>query len=331
MLLFCGNTACKTAKGCGERASFADAANPLAAGTRPRSGARLKPARTRMQRIYRLLLSFLLLPFCGMSQSPDDSTSVYFPFDRDGLTVQARERLDSLAGTLRSISPLPRLTLKGYCDPLGTDAYNDRLSEKRVEAVRSYLLGQGIPAEAVAFYRGYGERNPVNENRSAEERQQNRRVDVLFSKPLTEIPPAPAVKAPEKLQERLDTVKAGQTLRLKNINFYGGRHSFLPSAMPALNELLQVMRDNPSLVIEIQGHICCFPGQTDGPDWDASGEVFLSRNRARAVYEYLAAGGIDRSRMSYKGFAGSVPLVWPEVTEADRTANRRVEIKIVSR
>jgi outer membrane protein OmpA-like peptidoglycan-associated protein len=49
------------------------------------------------------------------------------------------------------------------------------------------------------------------------------------------------------------------------------------------------------------------------------------------VYDFLVAGGIDKSRMSYRGFAGRFPLVSPEQTEADRTMNRRVEVKIISK
>jgi len=131
-------------------------------------------------------------------------------------------------------------------------------------------------------------------------------------------------------EKNLDSVREGETLRLKNINFYGGRHLFLPQSMPALNELLQIMKDHPSLVIEIQGHICCLWGERDGMDFDTN-EPYLSRNRARAVYEYLAAGGIDRKRMSYVGFAGKKPFVYPERSEADKTLNRRVEIRIVKK
>ena len=132
------------------------------------------------------------------------------------------------------------------------------------------------------------------------------------------------------LKEKIDSVQEGETLRLQNINFYGGRHTFLPQSLPALEELLEVMRSHPTLEIEIQGHICCFTGGEDGMDFD-SNDRRLSVNRARAVYTYLVRNGIDKSRMTYQGYAGTRLLVYPETSEADRTMNRRVEIRIVKK
>ena len=130
----------------------------------------------------------------------------------------------------------------------------------------------------------------------------------------------------------MNEAQEGQTLVLKNINFYGGRHSFLPRSLPVLEELLEVMNANPDLVIEIQGHICCRIGLAeDGEDYDAGGEKRLSINRAKAVMDFLESNGISANRMSYKGFAGTQPLINPELTEDDRTANRRVEIRIVKK
>jgi outer membrane protein OmpA-like peptidoglycan-associated protein len=131
-------------------------------------------------------------------------------------------------------------------------------------------------------------------------------------------------------KQTIDSVKEGQTLRVQNINFYGGRHIFLPQSSVPLNELLETMKTNATLVIEIQGHICCFRGPDDGIDLE-NNERNLSLARAKAVYDFLVDNGIDASRMSYQGFAGRFPLVDPEYTEEDRTTNRRVEIKIIKK
>jgi len=91
------------------------------------------------------------------------------------------------------------------------------------------------------------------------------------------------------------------------------------------------MEDNPKLEIKIQGHICCnYPVEDDGFDYD-NGDTHLSVNRAKAVYDYLVAHGIDPNRMSYEGLGGKFHLVNPEKTEADMTKNRRVEIKIIKK
>ena len=282
---------------------------------------------------FRTMKSFLifLLAFGALSsnaQGPRDQVLVYFEFDRADLTPAARKALDSWAATYADNKG--QLMIRGFCDARGTDDYNDQLSERRAEAVQNYLLKKGIPEKAIVMKKGFGEREPLNGNATDEERQQNRRVELSWhdtgSMARTSTQESPA----ELTKQTIDTARAGSNLRLRNINFYGGRHTFLPQSIPALEELLDIMKNNPTLEIEIQGYICCQPGSDDGPDYD-SGDNYLSRNRARAVYEYLVNGGIDKKRMNYVGLAGTKRIVDPEITDADRTLNRRVELKILKR
>jgi outer membrane protein OmpA-like peptidoglycan-associated protein len=63
---------------------------------------------------------------------------------------------------------------------VGTDEYNQTLSEKRAGAVREYLVGQGVPGDSVSAV-GFGKANPVASNDSAAGRQQNRRVEMVVS------------------------------------------------------------------------------------------------------------------------------------------------------
>lgn len=133
----------------------------------------------------------------------------------------------------------------------------------------------------------------------------------------------------EKLIEDIkdSRTKAGENIVLKNINFYEGSHAFLPSAADALQDLLETLQKIPTLEIEIQGHVCCQDGESDALD-NATGEPFLSINRAKAVYEFLVGKGINKKRLSYIGLAHQYPLVALELSEADKVTNRRVEIKI---
>lgn len=287
-----------------------------------------------MKKTIGCLLVFLLWIVDVKAQDPD-TLSVYFPFDRAELTAAATSTIDQFIQNYKNGRGYAQLEVRGHCDAIGSDNYNDQLSERRVTTVLQYLQRQGIPDSVIRFSRGFGEREPRSDNSTATGRQQNRRVDIIWQTPATSaLPPPQPIKPkdtiPELTQETIKTVQEGQILRLRNINFYGGSHRFLPEAEPALQELLAVMKNNPALVIEIQGHICCLPGERDGFDYD-SNDWNLSLNRARAVYEFLYRNGIDARRMSYKGFAGRVPLVYPEQTEEDRTTNRRVEIKIIKR
>ena len=104
----------------------------------------------------------------------------------------------------------------------------------------------------------------------------------------------------------------------------------LPQSQPILDELYRVMADNPTLVIEIQGHVCCTPDNEDGLDIDLH-TYDLSVQRAKAIYGYLVQRGIADERLSYKGFGGSKKLYRFENDEFERQENRRVELKIIKR
>jgi outer membrane protein OmpA-like peptidoglycan-associated protein len=273
-----------------------------------------------------LLISFLFA-VSTLNAQGSDSISVYFPFDKAYITTEARSKLDGFIQQFKSGRSGGQLVINGFCDVIGPHPYNDQLSVKRTLSVQQYLERGGIPSTAISVRKGYGKRAPVNDNSTASERQENRRVDIIWN--TTGQPVSTTTPAPEFSIERMDSIKEGETLRLRNINFIGGRHTFLPQAAEPLRELLAVMKKYPTLVIEIQGHICCFENPTgDAMDYDAN-DMNLSLNRAKAVYDYLVDNGIDASRMSYKGFSRKFPLVDPEITEEDKTTNRRVEIKII--
>ena len=266
-----------------------------------------------------------------------DKFIINFDFDKYDITPQAKQRLDSFIHTTPAAS-IQKIGLYGHCDAIGSNAYNDRLSVKRVNAVKNYLA-QNIPENVFDDLEGFGKRRPLNNNSGDQERFLNRRVEITIQKKEGSIPVAKIEtkkETPTKQQPSLTeiikdtTTKTGSNIILKNMNFYGGRHILLPQSVPTAIELLNVLKENPTLEIEIQGHICCTPGPEDGLDIDTN-TPNLSVNRARAIYEYLISNGISAQRLSYKGFGHRRPLVYPEDTEEKRTTNRRVEIKIIKK
>jgi outer membrane protein OmpA-like peptidoglycan-associated protein len=274
-------------------------------------------------------------------------TTVYFDFDSNEVTTAARSKLDSI-----SFNPaIAAIDITGHCDQLGSKQYNYKLSLQRAEAVKNYLVAKGFNANNIRTIAGFGKDRLATDRLDEESRKANRRVTIVgIYKPAAKVnsvqPAAPRLdtttirKTPSQdiiqpkgklVDEITDTAtKAGQNIILKNINFYGGSHRFLPTSYNALEDLLDAMQKIPTLVIEIQGHICCIQGEGDGQDND-NFEPFLSYNRARAVYGYLIRNGIKQNRMTYKGYGHKYPIYKIEETEAERTANRRVEIKIVSK
>ncbi len=136
----------------------------------------------------------------------------------------------------------------------------------------------------------------------------------------------------EKLVEDIQdkSVRAGEHIVLRNINFHPGKNLFLENAYPALQDLLEAMQKIKTLQVEIQGHVCCTEDEGDALDV-LTGVLNLSVTRAKAVHDYLVQKGIEQSRISFKGLAHQYPLVAIESTEEDRIANRRVEIKIIKK
>ena len=91
------------------------------------------------------------------------------------LTGQGRDTLDGVAATLKGQDDL-EVEIGGHTDAMGSDDYNQRLSQQRAEAVRAYLVGKGIDAERLEAA-GYGEKEPVASNDTDEGRRANRRVE----------------------------------------------------------------------------------------------------------------------------------------------------------
>lgn len=263
------------------------------------------------------------------------SVFVHFATDKYELTDATMNSLDSLTDNL-DVSD--RIELHGHCDAMGSAAYNDRLSARRVKAVLDYLVEIGWDKKDILLAKGHGENIPIASNTTAEQRSLNRRVEIKIipgkpqpSQPVSTTP----VKSPpvKTLTEKIaDTAtKAGTNITLRNINFYGSMHQFLPESGPMLIELLDVMKKFPKLVIRIEGHICCEPGEDDGYDQE-TGMNNLSEARAKAVKDYLVVNGIDHRRVYTKGFGHSAPIYpYPEKSIEEQKLNRRVEIKILSK
>jgi OOP family OmpA-OmpF porin len=107
---------------------------------------------------------------------------VNFEFNSDSLTAPSRETLDEVAAALNG-QPELNIEINGYTDSVGSAKYNQKLSKKRAEAVRSYLIGKGIKGDKLVA-RGFGKEHPVASNKTAEGRTENRRVEfVVLNKP----------------------------------------------------------------------------------------------------------------------------------------------------
>lgn len=104
---------------------------------------------------------------------------VLFDFNQYTLKPGAREKLAKVSGILLAYPGL-QIALEGHTDNIGSDEYNLKLSQERADAVRGYLVAQGVPATAVTAV-GLGKDGAVATNATAAGRQENRRVDMVVS------------------------------------------------------------------------------------------------------------------------------------------------------
>ena len=246
-----------------------------------------------------------------------DTLTVNFNYDSHILSAQSQQKITRWlnANTLASDTVI----IHGHTDGDGRSSYNDTLAMLRANSVKN-IINQH-KSNLIYTIHSSGEHAPIATNATNRGKALNRRVDIICHLAPTETT-NPNDNALSKI-----TLEVGKIITLKNLNFYGGRHYLLQQSIPPLKELLQLMVNNPTLQIEIIGHVCCSPPDQDGYDIDSK-TYNLSENRAEAIYNYLKLEGIDESRMSFKGMGGSQPLV-QEITEDDQRTNRRVEFKVV--
>ncbi len=106
---------------------------------------------------------------------------VLFTSGRADLKVGATSNLDRLVAFLNQ-NPNRNVEIEGHTDSVGTDDYNQALSQRRADSVRSFLVRQGVSGTRLSAS-GMGEHRPVAENESASGRQQNRRVEIIIGNP----------------------------------------------------------------------------------------------------------------------------------------------------
>ena len=104
------------------------------------------------------------------------AADAFFDFDKAILKPEAKTKLDDLVSKTKEIN-LEVIIAVGHTDSVGSDAYNDKLSVKRAESIKTYLTSKGVEANRV-YTEGKGKKQPVADNKTAEGRAKNRRVEI---------------------------------------------------------------------------------------------------------------------------------------------------------
>jgi OOP family OmpA-OmpF porin len=104
------------------------------------------------------------------------AADAFFDFDKSVLKPAGKAKLNDLVSKVQGIN-LEVIIAVGHTDSIGTDAYNQKLSVRRAEAVKAYLVSKGIEKSRV-YTEGKGEKQPVADNKTKEGRAKNRRVEI---------------------------------------------------------------------------------------------------------------------------------------------------------
>nr|WP_315430386.1 OmpA family protein [uncultured Albidiferax sp.] len=104
------------------------------------------------------------------------AADAFFDFNKSVLKPEGKAKLDDLVGKVKGIN-LEVIIAVGHTDSVGSDAYNQKLSVRRSESVKAYLVSSGIEKNRV-YTEGKGEKQPVADNKTAEGRAKNRRVEI---------------------------------------------------------------------------------------------------------------------------------------------------------
>jgi OOP family OmpA-OmpF porin len=121
---------------------------------------------------------------CGLYEEEQESSeiiifrSIYFDFNKSNIKKEFVPVLNEGVSVIKA-KKYPQVILEGHTDSVGTQEYNQRLSERRANSVKAYLVKKGVPADEITTV-GYGKTRPIASNATAEGRRLNRRVEIKF-------------------------------------------------------------------------------------------------------------------------------------------------------
>ncbi len=244
----------------------------------------------------------IIFNFCLFAQN---NATFYFQFDDVSFTKESEQAFKIYEATIPKGA---KVSISVSCDSTGTKAYNQNLSERRLQNVIRRLSTDVDIVKKVA----------IAELEENENLALNRKVLISYLIENKEGINNSSIPTSSKFDERKQEFEKSMTQNesfVLNVQFIGGEANFLNyESFEEVLALADFLKAHPEKRILIRGHVCC------------SDNMELSINRAFRVYNQLIKEGIDQSRMEYNGFSNKMLLVIPDNTLEANAANRRVDI-----
>ncbi len=267
---------------------------------------------------YLLLLFVSAISFS--QETSIDSINIYYSTAKYVLNdVQKEELLYFLSDKDSSLTE--HITIKGYTDFVGSIRYNTKLAKLRTSNVADFMATKyNSTIEEVAI----GELEKPYNYSLTDGVQEHRKTTI-------------SIRSTIKLDDskytylqKIDSLKEGDKIRLRNINFKLATADLTKSSVPELDKLATIMANNENLDIAIEGHVCCGADKEVKTQKMTYENEWLSNKRAKTIHDYLISKGIDSIRLQHKGYGFTNPLIYPEESETDRYQNRRIELSVIS-
>lgn len=277
----------------------------------------------------KLILSVLFLLKIGFVFSQDQLTQeVYFDTDKYEVPSTEENRLLLFISKLADID-IESISIYGFCDDVGADSYNLKLSQQRANAIKAIFANNEISEDLITNVDGKGEilLKIINEKNLLKIRGLNRKVEII-------VKPKPPKTEEEKKEEAIveakketpqeklkGELKVGDKIVFENILFKTGYSTVTPGSKKVLESLAKILLERDDIYFTIQGHVCCTQFSRDAVDRKTK-KRNLSEARAKYVYDYFAKKGVNKKRMRHLGMRRKFPL------GGDPKLDRRVEIVI---
>jgi len=281
-----------------------------------------------MKSLLFIVVYFLGILFSFSQRIKKDKISLYYKTDIYNLSNAQKEEITNFIQYYKE-AKIYKIVIIGSADFMGANNYNLNLSKKRAHTVSSFIKGNhNIKVQIKAL----GEQKNPYDYIPPRGISHHRKTMIICEYIL---PKSRSIKQNYKSSKKdsylneIATISKNKTFRLRNINFNYGKATLTKPSYFELNNLLQILRKNPNIIISLDGHVCCGKSKFTEYDITKYTRITLSTKRAKKIHDYLLSKGIDSTRLNYKGYEFTKPLYYPERNERHKYLNRRVEVKII--